>query len=263
MAKTKELTVEDKLRALYDLQIIDRRIDEIRNLRGELPLEVEDLEDEIAGLETRVEKTTSEIKDLEDEIKERKIIIKNSTEKIKKYEEQQKNVRNNREFDAISKEIEFQELEIQLSNKRIKEFEAKIANKKEVKDSTDTKLAERKNHLEFKQGELENILSETQKEEEILLTKSEEYGKEIEDRLYKAYRRIREKTLNGLAVVSIERGASAGSFFVIPPQRQLEIAQRKRIITDEHSGRILVDPELAREEEEHMHKMIEDILAKA
>ncbi|GGH65464.1 MAG: hypothetical protein EP346_03425 [Bacteroidetes bacterium] len=263
MAKTKELTVEDKLRALYDLQIIDRRIDEIRNLRGELPLEVEDLEDEIAGLETRVEKTSAEVKELEDEIKDRKITIKNATEKIKKYEEQQKNVRNNREFDAISKEIEFQELEIQLSNKRIKEFEAKIANKKEIKSGTDAKLAERKNHLEFKKGELDSIMNETQKEEEVLLQKSEEYGKQIEERLYTAYRRIREKTLNGLAVVSIERGASAGSFFVIPPQRQLEIAQRKKIITDEHSGRILVDPELAREEEERMGKMIEDILAKA
>ncbi|KAB2808097.1 zinc ribbon domain-containing protein [Phaeocystidibacter luteus] len=263
MAKTKEMTVEDKLRALYDLQIIDRRIDEIRNLRGELPLEVEDLEDEIAGLETRVEKVSNEIKDLEDEIKDRKIVIKNATEKIKKYEEQQKNVRNNREFDAISKEVEFQELEIELSNKRIKEFEAKIANKKEVKKTAADKLAERKSHLEFKQGELKSIMSETEKEEEILLKKSEELGKGIEERLYTGYRRIREKALNRLAVVSIERGASAGSFFVIPPQRQLEIAQRKKIITDEHSGRILVDPELAREEEERMGKMIEDILAKA
>lgn len=263
MAKTKEMTVEEKLRALYDLQIIDRRIDEIRNLRGELPLEVEDLEDEIAGLETRLEKVTNEIKDLEDEIKDRKIVIKNSTEKIKKYEEQQKNVRNNREFDAISKEVEFQELEIELSNKRIKEFEAKIANKKEVRDAAQEKLDERKNHLEYKQGELKSIMKETQKEEELLLKKSEEFGKKIEERLFNGYRRIREKTRNGLAVVSIERGASAGSFFVIPPQRQLEIAQRKKIIADEHSGRILVDPELAREEEEHMAKMIEDILAKA
>lgn len=263
MAKTKEMTVEDKLRALYDLQIIDRRIDEIRNLRGELPLEVEDLEDEIAGLETRVEKVTNEVKDLEDEIKDRKITIKNATEKIKKYEEQQKNVRNNREFDAISKEVEFQELEIQLSNKRIKEYEGKITNKKEVQEGAEAKLAERKSHLEFKQGELKNIMADTEKEEELLLKKSEEFGKQLEERLLVGYRRIRDKARNGLAVVSIERGASAGSFFVIPPQRQLEIAQRKKIITDEHSGRILVDPELASEEEERMNTMIEDILAKA
>lgn len=263
MAKTKEMTVEEKLRALYDLQIIDRRIDEIRNLRGELPLEVEDLEDEIAGLETRVEKVSNEIQDLEDEIKDRKIVIKNATEKSKKYEEQQKSVRNNREFDAISKEIEFQGLEIELSNKRIKEFQAKIANKKEVMEGAQEKLTERKNHLEFKQGELKSIMEETEMEEALLLKKSEEYGKKLEERLYKGYRRIRENTRNRLAVVSIERGASAGSFFVIPPQRQLEISQRKKIITDEHSGRILVDPELAREEEERIGKMIEDLLAKA
>lgn len=263
MAKTKELTVEDKLRALYDLQIIDRRIDEIRNLRGELPLEVADLEDEIAGLSTRVEKVNEEIADLESEVKDHKITIKNSTEKIKKYEEQQKNVRNNREFDAISKEIEFQELEIQLSNKRIKEFEAKAEAKKELKATAEEKLAERKSHLDFKKGELDNIMKDTQTEENFLLEKSKDLSTQIEERLFTAYNRIRNKTLNGLAIVPIERGASAGSFFVIPPQRQLEIAQRKKLITDEHSGRILIDAELAREEEEKMSKVIDDILAKA
>ena len=160
MAKTKELTVEDKLRALYDLQLIDKRIDEIRNVRGELPLEVEDLEDEIAGLQTRVNNVNNEISDLEREIAERKIEMRESLEKITKYEEQQKNVRNNREFDAISKEIEFQQLEIQLAEKRSKEAEAKIANKKEVATGSEERLTERQNHLEFKRKELDGIFSE-------------------------------------------------------------------------------------------------------
>jgi predicted nucleic acid-binding Zn-ribbon protein len=259
-AKTKELTVEDKLRALYDLQLIDKRVDEIRNLRGELPLEVEDLEDEITGLETRVANLNNDVADLEKEISDRKLQMRESLEKITKYEEQQKNVRNNREFDAISKEVEFQQLEIQLAEKRTKEFEAKIANKNEVIAQSDERLAERKKHLEFKRKELDGIMAETQKEEELLLKKSEELRTDVEERLIKAYDRIRNSTRNGLAVVSIERGASAGSFFVIPPQRQLEIAQRKKIITDEHSGRILVDPKLAEQEEEKMTKMINDWL---
>lgn len=252
MAKTKELTVEEKLRALYDLQIIDKRVDEIRNMRGELPLEVQDLEDEITGLETRANKFNEDIAELEKEISEKKLQMTDSLEKIKKYEEQQKNVRNNREFDAITKEIEFQQLEIELAQKRTLEYQAKIENKKEVIAQSDDRLNERKSHLEFKKGELDNIMAETQKEEEVLLAKSDELKKKIEDRLVAAYNRIRTNTRNGLAVVSIERGASAGSFFVIPPQRQLEIAQRKKIITDEHSGRILVDPILAQEQEEKM-----------
>lgn len=259
-ATTKELTVEEKLRALYDLQLIDKRIDEIRNVRGELPLEVEDLEDEIAGLETRIANLNADVDEMDKEIANRKLQMRDSLEKIKKYEEQQKNVRNNREFDAISKEIEFQQLEIQLAEKRSKEFEAKIANKKEVIAQSDERLAERKSHLEFKRAELDGILAETQKEEELLQAKSEELRKDVEERLIKAYDRIRNSTRNGLAVVSIERGASAGSFFVIPPQRQLEIAQRKKIITDEHSGRILVDPILAAEEEEKMTQMIQSWL---
>lgn len=256
-ATTKELTVEEKLRALYDLQLIDKRIDEIRSVRGELPLEVEDLEDEIAGLETRITNLNTEVSELEQEIANRKIQMRESLEKISKYEEQQKNVRNNREFDAISKEIEFQQLEIQLAEKRTKEFEAKIANKSEVIAQSEERLAERKNHLQFKRAELDGILAETQKEEELLQAKSDELRHEVEERLIKAYDRIRTSTRNGLAVVSIERGASAGSFFVIPPQRQLEIAQRKKIMTDEHSGRILVDPVLAAEEEEKMTQMIQ------
>jgi len=250
----KEVTVEEKLRALYDLQLIDSRIDKIRNIRGELPLEVEDLEDEISGLETRIDKLKVDIEELEHEVGAKKNLIKESEEKIKKYEAQQKNVRNNREFDALSKEVEFQELEIQLAEKRIKEFKAKIDTKKEAIATADEKLAERKSHLEFKKGELDNILKETQDEEDALLKESTKQQKVIEERLLKAYTRLRNSARNGLAVVAVERGASGGSFFTIPPQRQLEIAARKKIITDEHSGRILVDPDLAREEEEKMEK---------
>jgi predicted nucleic acid-binding Zn-ribbon protein len=258
----KEVTVEDKLRALYDLQLIDSRIDKIKNIRGELPLEVEDLEDEIAGLQTRVNKFTEEIEELEAEIKGKKNLMKEAQEKINRYEEQQKNVRNNREFDALSKEIEFQELEIQLAEKRIKEFKAKVDAKKEIIGTSQSKLDERINHLEYKKSELDGIMAETQKEEEELLKQSAEYEKDIEERLLKAYKRIRNSAKNGLGVVPVERGASGGSFFTIPPQRQLEIASRKKVITDEHSGRILVDAELAREEEEKMQALFEK-LAKA
>ncbi|MDG1252750.1 MAG: hypothetical protein P8N56_03645 [Schleiferiaceae bacterium] len=246
-------TVEDKLRALYNLQIVDRRIDEIRNLRGELPLEVQDLEDEIAGLETRFARIQEEVASAKTEIKGHKQLIKECQEKISKYEAQQKNVRNNREFDAIAKEIEFQELEIQLKLKHIGEFEVTVETRGTVVSTLEEKLGERKSHSEFKKGELETIIKETEKEEAILLDRSASLSENIgDDRLLSAYQRIRSKVINGLAVVSIERGASAGSYFTIPLQRQMEIAQRKKIMIDEHSGRILVDPTLAREEEEKM-----------
>lgn len=254
--KAKELSVEDKLRALYDLQIIDRRIDEIRALRGELPLEVEDLENEVAGLETRIEKVNNEIADLENDINEKQNLKAECAEKIAKYTKDQEQVRNNREFEAIAKEIEYQELEIELADKRIKEYSAKIESKKEVNGASEEKFAERKDHLKHKVAELDSIMAETQKEEDLLLAKSDETKATIEDRLVKAYDRIRSATKNKLAVVSVERGASAGSFFVIPPQRQMELAQRKKIMIDEHSGRILVDPVLAQEEEEKMQNMI-------
>lgn len=251
----KEVTVEEKLRALYDLQLIDSRIDKIKNVRGELPLEVEDLEDEIAGLQTRLDKVNTDISEFDTEIKNKKNLIKEAQEKITRYETQQKNVRNNREFDALSKEMEYQQLEIELADKRIKEFKAKIDNKKELVKTADEKLKERQSHLEFKKSELDSIMKETQKEEDELLKKSAEFSEKIEDRLINAYHRIRGGAKNGLAVVPIERGASGGSFFTIPPQRQLEIASRKKIITDEHSGRVLVDPELAKEEEARMEKL--------
>jgi hypothetical protein len=255
MATTKELSVEDKLRALYDLQLIDSRIDEIRNVRGELPLEVEDLQDEVEGLSTRLEKFKADLVSIEDQIKAKKNAIEAHQTAIKRYTEQQKNVRNNREFNSLTKEVEFQELEIQLAEKHIKEMKATIEHKKEVVANSKEKLEQKTLHLKHKKAELNDIMSETQKEEAFLTEKSAEYEAKIEERLLAAYKRIRGSVINGLAVVSIERGASAGSFFTIPPQTQVEIAARKKILTDEHSGRILVDLALADEEKAKMEKL--------
>lgn len=259
MAKKTEVTVEEKLRALYDLQLIDSRIDEIRNVRGELPLEVEDLEDEVAGLNTRVQKLEADLEVIDEDIKTKKILIEDSKAAMKKYSEQQKNVRNNREFNALSKEVEFQELEIELAEKHIKEHRAQIEQKKEVIDQTKEKLNDRDKHLTHKKGELDAILAETEKEEELLTKKSSEFETQIEDRLISAYKRIRNNVKNGLAVVPVERGASGGSYFTIPPQVIVEISSRRKIITDEHSGRILVDEELAKEEHEKMEKLFSKI----
>ena len=255
MANTKELSVEDKLRAIYDLQLIDSRIDEIRNVRGELPLEVEDLEDEVAGLSTRSEKLKSELEVIEDLIKAKKNAIDEHKEAIKKYTKQQETVRNNREFNSLTKDVEFQELEIQLAEKQIKEMKASIEHKKEIIAQSKERLEIKSNHLKHKKLELDAIMSETAKEEEFLTEKSAEFQAQIEERLLAAYTRIRSSVRNGLAVVSIERGASAGSFFTIPPQTQVEIASRKKIIIDEHSGRILVDSVLADEEREKMENL--------
>ena len=254
MAK-KEQTVEERLRALYDLQLIDSRIDEIRNVRGELPLEVRDLEDEVAGLNIRLEKLVSSLQVIDNDIVAKKNLIEESKSLMKKYAEQQKNVRNNREFNSITKEIEFQELEIQLAEKHIKEYKAQIEQKKEVISETKERLKERENHLKHKKSELDAILAETEKEEQALIEKSQDYKEQIEERLVAAYDRIRKNVKNGLAVVAIERGASGGSFFTIPPQIQVEIASRKKVITDEHSGRILVDAVLAEEQKEKMAKL--------
>ena len=259
MATIKEISVEDKLRALYALQLVDSKIDEIRNVRGELPLEVDDLEDEVAGLSTRLDKLKSDLETIDDQIKEKKNAIDGHKESIKKYLEQQKNVRNNREFNSLTKEVEFQELEIQLAEKHIKEMKASIEHKKEVVAQTKEKLDGKQTHLKHKKAELSDIMAETEKEENFLSAKSEELRGQIEERLIAAYDRIRNSVRNGLAVVSIERGASAGSFFTIPPQTQMEIAARKKIITDEHSGRILVDGLLADEEKEKMEKLFATI----
>ena len=247
MAKKKELTVEEKLRALYNLQLIDSRVDEIRNVRGELPLEVRDLEDEVEGFKLRHQKLEDNLNDIDNQIKSKKNLIEEA--------KQQKNVRNNREFNSLAKEVEFQELEIQLAEKHIKEFKAQIEQRKEVIEGTKERLEEREAHLQHKKNDLDAFLAATEKEEKVLLDKSEEYKTKIEERLAKAYTKIRSSVKNGLAVVPIERGASGGSYFTIPPQIQVEIASRKKIITDEHSGRILVDAELANEQKVKMEKL--------
>lgn len=255
MAKKTEFTVEEKLRALYDLQLIDSRVDKIRSVRGELPLEVEDLEDEVAGLKVRIEKINEELNQYSDEIKSKKNAIEHSKSMIKKYNDQQKNVRNNRAFESLSKEIEFQELEIELCTKQIKELETQIEFKKESIEQNNETLKERNEHLEHKKGELQDILKETENEESELLKKSNEFESKIDESLLISYKKIRSSVRNGLAVVAVDRGASAGSFFTIPPQVQLDIASRKKLITDEHSGRILVDKGLADEESLKMEKL--------
>ncbi len=240
----KEISIEEKLRALYELQNVVSDVDKIRTLRGELPLEVQDLEDEIAGLKTRLSNFDSEIKNLDTAIHNRKIAIKDSQGLIVKYTEQQNNVRNNREFDSLSKEIEFQNLEIELSEKRIKEFTAEMAEKKEAVTTSKQLLTERMEDLARKKGELEEIKQETKIEEEKLRSKSEKIELFIEPRLLTAFKRIRKNARNGLAVVTIQRDACGGCFNKIPPQRQMDIANRKKIIVCEYCGRILVDDKI-------------------
>ena len=259
MAKKVEYSVEEKLRAMYDLQLIDSRIDKIRSVRGELPLEVEDLEDEVEGLDFRINKINEELSEFEKVIKEKQNKIEESKAMITKYNDQQKNVRNNRAFESLSKEIEFQELEIQYSEKQINELKAEIEEKKEKLEETTTLKDERKAHLDHKKDELNSIMKETEKEESALMKKSEEFEKKIDDSLLISYKKIRSSVKNGLAIVPVERGASAGSFFVIPPQVQLDIASRKKFITDEYSGRILVDKDLAEDEEKKMEKIFNSI----
>ena len=259
--KTKEidpkmLSVEEKLRALYRLQLIDSEIDKLRTIRGELPLQIQDLEDELAGLNTRIEKIEGDIKTLEESISDKKNQIKDSETLIAKYKEQQKNVRNNREYDSINKEIEFQELEIQLSEKRIKEAKAKIEGKSEILDQAKSDSKDRTEDLSSKKAELDSIVSETEKDEKKLIKASGEASQMIEERLLAAYSRIRNRVINGLAVVPVERESAGGSFIQIPPQRILDIGARKKIIVDEHSGRILVDEDLAKEEKEKLDSML-------
>lgn len=240
-----EITIEQKLIALYSLQQIDSQIDRIRIVRGELPLEVQDLEDEIAGLETRISNYMEETDALKKQILEKKNAIKESDAMIKKYEQQQSDVRNNREYDSLSKEIEFQTLEIQLSEKRIKEYTAKLDSIKEEISKSKEILNDRKNDLSAKKAELNDIVADTQKDEEELLRKSQENQKFIEERLLMAYKRIRKNARNGLAVVHIERDACGGCFNKIPPQSQLDIRIHKKIIVCEYCGRIIVDEEIS------------------
>ena len=242
-----EIPVEDRLRALYNLQLVDSEIDKIKTLRGELPLEVQDLEDDIAGLETRLGNLREEVVALEKNIQKKHNEITDSEALIKKYEEQQKNVRNNREFDSLSKEIEYQNLEIELYNKKIKEFNVQVEEKKVLIKESEGTLDERKSDLETKKSELDEIISDTQKEEEGLYKKLEKTQNLIEDRLLMAYKRIRSNARNGLAVVPVQRDACGGCFNQIPPQRQLDIKSRKKIIVCEYCGRILVDDEIIKE----------------
>lgn len=236
-----EMSVEDKLKALFELQKVDSGIDRIKILRGELPLEVQDLEDEVEGLETRIKNFENEIHALQDAIAKKNNEIVTSKGLIKKYQEQQNNVRNNREFDSISKEVEFQTLEIELSEKRKKEFTLQVDEKKSLISDSQKYLDERKGDLQNKKAELEEIITDTKKEEENLLKRSADIQKYVEQRLVVAYQKIRTNARNGLAVVTVQRDACGGCFNKIPPQRQLDIRSHKKIIVCEYCGRILVD----------------------
>ncbi|MBM3420950.1 MAG: hypothetical protein FJY11_07440 [Bacteroidetes bacterium] len=236
-----EISIEEKLRALYGLQLVDSEIDKIKILRGELPLEVQDLEDEVAGLETRINNLKDEVAGLEQAVN---LEITESLAHIKKYEDQQNNVRNNREYDSLSKEIEFQTLEIELSNKKIKEFNIQTEEKRALVADAEAALTERAGDLDNKRKELDEIIEDTRKEEENLLNQSVEIEARIEERLITAYKRIRLNARNGLAVVTVKRDACGGCFNQIPPQRQLDIKSRKKIIVCEYCGRILVDDEI-------------------
>ncbi|MBO4744443.1 MAG: hypothetical protein J5603_02995 [Bacteroidales bacterium] len=240
-----DVSIEKKLESLFKLQVIDSKIDDIRIVRGELPLEVQDLEDEIAGLETRISNYKAEIKTDQTFIKEQEIKKSNSQELIKKYDEQRNNVRNNREYDSLTKEIQFQELEIVLCDKKIREATAKIEHLNGNIEVSTNDLADRKDVLSVKKSELDGIIQETENEELKLVETSKECKKYIEERLLTAYDRIRKSVRNGLAVVQVERDACAGCFNKIPPQRQLDIKMRKKIIVCEFCGRILVDDEMA------------------
>lgn len=247
MAKTalkdskSEISIEEKLRALFKLQQIDTKIDKIRTVRGELPLEVQDIEDDIAGLEVRTAKLADEVKEFEQELSNKKNAKKDAAAAIKKYEAQQAKVRNNREYDSISKEIEFQKLEIELAEKRTKEAEYQLTIKTGLLTTIQAQVDEKKKELEIKQKELKEITDETQTQETELIAASEKAQKTIDERLLTAYNRLRKNFRNGLSVVVVERDACGGCFNQIPPQRQMDIRQHKKVIVCEHCGRVLVD----------------------
>jgi predicted nucleic acid-binding Zn-ribbon protein len=244
-----EQTVEQKLKALYELQTIHTKIDKIRQVRGELPMEVADLEDDVEGLETRIQKIKNELDDLEDDIVTRKNLIKEAQANIKKYEAQLNEVKNNREYEAISKEVEIQGLDIQVSEKKIKEYGYEITTKTQIYEKALADLEGRRADLDAKKAELGTITAETEKEENELNAEAERASKNIEERLLIAYNRLRGNAKNGLAVVTIQRDSCSGCFNQIPPQRQSDIRQRKKIIVCEHCGRILVDEQMALEVE--------------
>ncbi|MDR2413769.1 MAG: C4-type zinc ribbon domain-containing protein [Odoribacteraceae bacterium] len=239
--KLQDLTVEEKLQNLYELQQIDSEINKIVTLRGELPLEVQDLEDEIAGLSTRIENLKAELEELKKTTVQRNVDIKRAEDSIHKYSEQMQDVRNNRQYDALSKEVEFQNLEIELQKKRIGEAQRFIREKEMLMEEAVKRYDEKNIDLEAKKGELNDIIGETHKEEETLRVKSQKLSAAIDDRLLLAYRRIRDNARNGLGVVTVDRDACGGCFNKIPPQRQLDIRSRKKIIVCEYCGRILID----------------------
>jgi predicted nucleic acid-binding Zn-ribbon protein len=247
--KTTDSSVEDQLKALHQLQIIDTKIDKIRIIRGELPLEVEDLEDLIAGLNTRLEKFQTELAAINDNIIANKNTISLSTDAIEKYEDQLKNIKNNREFTSLTKEVEYQNLEIQLAEKKSAQNEANILHKTEIINACKEQITEREEELKLKSTELDEIIAETEKEEKLLMADSAKADKVIEERLLNAYKRIKSKVVNGLAVVSVEREACGGCFSQIPPQRQLDIQMHKKLTACEHCGRIMVDAKIFEEQE--------------
>jgi predicted nucleic acid-binding Zn-ribbon protein len=243
-----DVSMETKLRLLYRLQQTDTRIDKIYLLRGELPLEVQDLEDEIEGLNTRIAHLEKDIKDGEAFIAQKKIDIESSKALIEKYEAQRNNVKNNREYDSLSKEIEFQSLEIELAEKKINDTGKQLVEKKNALVEATAVLEGRSVDLDNKRKELETIIEETQKEEEMLLKQSEELQEQIEPRMLNAYKKVRSNLRNKMAVVTVKRDACGGCFNKIPPQRQLDIALSKKIIVCEYCGRILISPEFENEQ---------------
>ncbi len=244
MATVKDFSVEEKLTAVLALQKIDSKIDEIKTMKGELPMEVKDLEDEIEGLQTRINNTDAEINSINNFIEAKTNAKKEAQALIKKYEKQQDNVKNNREFEAINKEIEMQELEVRLNEKHVKDANFEQKDRLNARIKTEEKIKEVEDALKIKRGELLKITADTEKEEKVLSKKSEEAKEKVDPRLLTAYNRIRTSYRNGLAVVPIIRDSCGGCFNVIPPQRQSEIRQHKKIIVCEHCGRILVDIDL-------------------
>ena len=240
-----DLSVEEKLKTLYQLQTALSSIDEKRALRGELPLEVQDLEDEIEGLTTRVEKIQNDINEFERAIVQKKGEIADAEQSVNRYKEQLNEVKNNREYDTLSKEIEFQTLEIELCNKKIREATARIAEKKDELVANQEVIKEREGDLEMKKGELDEIMEETRAEEDKLKEKVKDLESKIETRLLTSFKRIRKNARNGLGIVYVQRDACGGCFNKIPPQRQLDIKMHKKIIVCEYCGRIMIDPELA------------------
>ena len=245
-----EYSVEEKLQSLYQLQTMLTEIDKIKTLRGELPLEVQDLEDEIAGLTTRIEKASADVVEMTKGVAENKNTIEVSKAAINKYQEQQDHVSNNREFDSLNKEIEFKNLEVELAEKRIREFTAAITAKKEDIEANKALVAEKQQDLEVKKSELQEIIEENRQEEERLREKCKNLELNIEPRLLQSFKRIRNNTRNGLGIVYVQRESCGGCFNKIPPQRQLDIRMRKKIIVCEYCGRIMIDPELAGVKEE-------------